>query len=170
MIDLDQIIIKLTGNAEAMDALMHTVTEEQANWSLDASTWSMKQVIEHLYNEERIDFRRHLQEVLSNPPLTWGSLPGGKVPINDHQQGFEDFLTERHKSLQWLHSLGSVDWNSAFPTAHQPEGNTVKLNAGDVLVSWVAHDYLHLRQMIELVYAWQVKQAAPYSVDYGGEW
>jgi hypothetical protein len=44
------------------------------------------------------------------------------------------------------------------------------LSAGDVLVSWVAHDFLHIRQLNEVLYAWNEKQASPYSVQYAGGW
>ena len=44
------------------------------------------------------------------------------------------------------------------------------LSAGDMLVSWVEHDILHLRQMVELMHGWNVKRASPYSVQYAGGW
>jgi hypothetical protein len=34
----------------------------------------------------------------------------------------------------------------------------------------VAHDFLHIRQMNELQYAWNETQAAPYAVQYAGGW
>jgi len=38
------------------------------------------------------------------------------------------------------------------------------------MAAWVAHDLLHLRQLVELHYAWTVAKAAPYSLQYAGEW
>jgi hypothetical protein len=39
-----------------------------------------------------------------------------------------------------------------------------------MLVSWVEHDVLHLRQMVELLHAWNVHQAPPYALEYAGGW
>ena len=43
------------------------------------------------------------------------------------------------------------------------------MTAGALLVSWQAHDCLHLRQLSELLYAHAALQAAPLSVAYAGE-
>ena len=45
---------------------------------------------------------------------------------------------------------------------------TITLRAGDLLVSWVDHDWAHLRQMIGLLHAWLEDETAPYSTMYGG--
>ncbi len=44
------------------------------------------------------------------------------------------------------------------------------MTAGDLLAAWVAHDVLHLRQLVELRYAYLVEEAQPNSVGYAGEW
>jgi len=71
--------------------------------------------------------------------------------------------------MAWLKGLRSPDWEVSSRAVFGPE-EVLTLKAGDVLVSWAAHDLLHLRQMIELLYAWNEQQAAPYSVRYGGGW
>ena len=42
--------------------------------------------------------------------------------------------------------------------------------AGQMLHCWLAHDMLHLRQMVELHYAFIAESAAPGSIDYAGDW
>ncbi len=54
------------------------------------------------------------------------------------------FKTEREKSLAWLTELEPPNWDS---TVSMPWGS---LTAGDMLASWLAHDILHLRQLVEL--------------------
>jgi uncharacterized damage-inducible protein DinB len=163
MIDIKEIVRQLTGNAEAMRALVQTISDEQAGWKPNPETWSMKEVMEHVYNEERIDFRKHLKEMLSDPPLPWGEFRREEyVSVEGCRQALEGFLIEREASVDWLMALESTDWDVASKTPFGP--------TGDVLVSWVAHDFLHLRQMIELLYAWNEKQASPYSVRYAGGW
>jgi hypothetical protein len=60
MLNLQEIIRQLTGNAVAIRALAQTFADEQAQWKPSPETWSLKEVLEHLDNEERGDFRRHL--------------------------------------------------------------------------------------------------------------
>ena len=44
------------------------------------------------------------------------------------------------------------------------------LSAGDLLASWVAHDFLHLRQLARLQFQYASLLAEPYSTRYAGEW
>ena len=66
--------------------------------------------------------------------------------------------------------LEGADWDVALTASFGPNNEQVTLRAGDVLVSWVAHDHLHLRQFNELLFAWNQHQAQPYQVDYAGGW
>jgi hypothetical protein len=50
---------------------------------------------------------------------------------------------------------------------HPIAGN---FRAGDMLAAWVAHDILHLRQLIELKYFLLEDEIRPYSARYAGEW
>ncbi len=127
--------------------------------------------MEHLYNEERIDFRKHLQEMFSDPPQPWGEYHRTEyLTVESCREALEGFLDERKASLAWLRSLESPAWEVTSQTPFGPPGEVLVLSAGDVLVSWVAHDFLHIRQMNELLYAWNSHQASPYSVEYGGQW
>jgi hypothetical protein len=171
MIDIEKITHQMTSNKQAMHHLIESISAEQAQWKPDPETWSLQETMEHLYNEERIDFRKHLKEMFSEPPQPWGkSNPADYVKIESCRQALEGFLTEREASIAWLKSLKSPDWDAASKASFGPENEVLILSAGDVLVSWVAHDFLHLRQVNELLYAWNEKQAAPYSVQYAGGW
>ena len=171
MINLDEIIRQLTSNAEAIRSLAQSISAEQAQWKPNPETWSMKEVMEHVYNEERIDFRKHLKEMLSDPPQPWGKFRHEEyVPVEGCRQALERFSSEREASIAWLETLESPDWDIQISAPFGPLSETITLSAGDVLVSWVDHDFLHLRQMIRLLHAWHEKQASPYSVQYAGGW
>jgi hypothetical protein len=86
------------------------------------------------------------------------------------RQALLGFLKEREDSLAWLKALEAPDWDMKAQATFTPDNVPFTLSAGDVLVSWVEHDFLHIRQMNELLYAWTEKQAAPYSVQYAGGW
>jgi hypothetical protein len=169
MIDIADVKRKLSANAQAMRALVEGISDEQAEWKPDEATWSMKQVMAHLYNEERMDFRKHLQELLSDPPQPWDSIPMPWTPVISCRQALVDFLVEREASLAWLNGLGPEDWDTSQQVHFGPD-EVLSMSAGEVLHSWPEHDILHLRQMIELHHAWNEKQAAPYLLRYAGGW
>jgi hypothetical protein len=169
MLNIQEIADQLAVNAEAIRALVQAIPDAQARWQPDPETWSIAQVMEHLYNEERIDFRQHLQEMLNDPPQPWGAFQDAYVPVKSCRQALEAFLSEREASIAWLEALPSPDWDITSQATFVDE--TITLSAGDILVSWVDHDLAHLRQMIKLLHAWHERQAAPYSVQYaGGRW
>jgi ethanolamine utilization protein EutQ (cupin superfamily) len=171
MIDQKDIIRQLAANAAAVRSLLQTISDEQAEWKPNAETWCMKEVMEHVYNEERIDFRKHLKEMFSNPPQPWGEFRREDwVTVQSCRQALEGFLEEREASLAWLAALEMADWNLESRVTFGPENEVLVLHAGDVFASWAAHDYLHIRQMNELLFAWNEQQALPYAVQYAGGW
>jgi hypothetical protein len=165
MIVISEIIHQLDINAEAIRALVQTASEEQGSWKPDPETWSLHEVMIHLYNEERLDFRKHIKDILSDPPQPWSFNQAEVISLANCRETLDGFSSEREASIAWLKTLQAPDWDIRTPTPWD-----ITLSAGDVLVSWVEHDFLHLRQIIELLYAWNAKQAEPYSVQYAGEW
>lgn len=166
MIDMNEVVRQMSANAEAIQVLLQTEPESQAQWKPDPETWSLKEVMAHIYNEERIDFRKHLKEMLNVPSQPWEAFREDEiVPVESARQALEGFMTEREASITWLRTLEAVDWDTV---TQAPWGRPI--SAGDVLVSWVEHDFLHMRQIIEVLHAINVQQAAPYSVQYAGGW
>jgi hypothetical protein len=86
-----------------------------------------------------------------------------------NERGLEEFLQnylqERKASLDWLRNLSAPDWEASLPA---PWGG--RISAGDIFAAWVAHDLLHMRQLVELHRAYVVHLVAPYQVDYAGPW
>ena len=171
MINKEEIIRQLTCNVEAIRALLQTVSEEQARWQPKPETWSLFEVMGHVYNEERIDFKKHLKEMLNDPSKPWGEFHRDDlISVENCHQALQGFIIERESSLIWLKSLESPDWGIKSQAPFGPSDIPIVLSAGDVLVSWIEHDYLHIRQINELLHAWNLKQSSPYSVDYAGGW
>jgi hypothetical protein len=67
--------------------------------------------------------------------------------------------------LNWLAGLQNPDWERR--QKHPVAGF---LRAGDMLAAWVAHDVLHLRQLVELKWALTGQMVRPYAVAYAGDW
>jgi uncharacterized damage-inducible protein DinB len=164
MIDLPEIIRQLASQGEAIRVLAQVFTEEQAAWKPDADTWSLKDVMQHMYNEERLDFRRHLKGMFGEP-----QPPDQRLAVETARQGLEGLLAERQASIAWLSALRSPDWDITKELRFGPN-DTLTISAGEMLLSWVEHDILHLRQIVELMHACNERQASPNSVMYAGGW
>lgn len=171
MIQIDDVVRRLGANAAAIRSMLETIPPAQAQWKPDAETWSLLEVMEHIYNEERIDFRQHLQEIFSEPQKPWGRFdPAAYVALTDLAQGLQAFLTERETSLAYVRSLEGADWERTITARFGPEDEPFVLRAGDVLLSWVEHDILHMRQLVEMLHAWNEHDAPPYELQYAGGW
>lgn len=163
--NLDAARAQLAANAEAVAALVRPVDGDGSRWKPSPEAWSILEVVCHLADEERDDFRTRVALTLQDPTLPWPPIdPGGWVTARDYAardlgDALADFLAERERSLAWLGGLAGsgVDraadrlvgpaWNNA---ARHPAGFTIR--AGDLMASWLAHDLLHVRQIVELRY------------------
>jgi len=83
----------------------------------------MTEVMEHIYNEERLDFRKHLRAMFGYPPL-----PSERISVVDCREALEGFLSEREASIAWLATLGSPDWEATITLTFGP-GEQLTLNA-----------------------------------------
>ena len=169
--DFSALIQQLAADAGRVRELAGGISEEQARWKPAPDSWSILEVVNHLYDEEREDFRVRLEYILQKPGEPWPPIAPQDWVVSrgynarDLTASLEAYLEERHKSLDWLKALGEVDWEKS-ETA--PWGGVLK--AGDLFSAWVAHDIHHLRQLTELHFAWTKRLAEPYSVGYAGDW
>ena len=170
MLDLNQIIERMRANAAAIAALARDLSDAQARWKPAVDAWSLLEVVNHLYDEEREDFRTRIDYVLHRPGEQAPPIdPEGWVierayNMRDPRESLQAFLRERDASLEWLRGLHDPNWDAEY---RAPWG---VLRAGDLLLAWLAHDHLHVRQLNELHYTYLSQQAAPYSVEYAGDW
>ncbi len=168
--DIQTACLYLKDQALAIEDLTKDLTTDQVRWKPDEESWSVLEVLNHLLDEEVLDFRRHLEHILETPEEPWPEIdPKGWVTEKRYnerelQSTLASFRAEREKSIDWLKTLGQPDWDAAVP---MPWG---ELTAGDMLASWLAHDLLHLRQLIELRFALTRLYSEPFSVEYAGEW
>jgi hypothetical protein len=168
--DLEYFANQMTSQAGIIHSLTLSATEEQARWKPDPQAWSILQVINHLYDEERLDFRVRLDIILHHPAQPWPPInPQGWVAERlynqrDLAQSVDDFLQERRKSLAWLRGLDAPDWQASVTS---PFGT---FSAGDIFAAWIAHDLLHLRQLVELHWAYTCQAVQPFRVNYAGDW
>jgi hypothetical protein len=117
--ELDFFLTQMSTHAGAISSLTLGIPAEKARWKPDPEKWSILEVINHLYDEERLDFRLRLDIILYHPNQSWPPInPQGWVTERaynerDLVQSVDDFLKERQKSLAWLKGLENPDWNAS---------------------------------------------------------
>lgn len=161
---------ELTNSTETIRSLLAGITQEEVQFKPTPETWSQLEVICHLYDEEREDFRARLDSILHRPDEEFHVInPQGWIiernyNAQDFEQTKENFFAERKKSLEWLNGLSTKDWN----ITHTDKYGSV--TAGGMFSCWVAHDNLHIRQLVELRRARIEMITKPYPIEYAGDW
>jgi hypothetical protein len=167
---LDVVRRELAQGAETITSLVVGVSPEDARVRPAPEAWSILEVVCHLHDEEREDFRPRLDLVLHRPAEAWARIdPAAWVTEREYNtrdlaRMLQAFLAERERSLAWLGSLSAPDWSREYRAPFGP------ITAGDLLASWAAHDLLHTRQLLELRRARLVALTAPYRTQYAGDW
>jgi hypothetical protein len=168
--EFEQILEELKRNKTVFRELLSVLTKNQYLWRPSREKWCLLEIICHLYDEEREDFRARTKHVLENPELPLPPInPVGwvlerKYIEQDFVEKLEGFLIERENSLNWLNSLENSNWDNFYK--HPLFG---KMTAGMFLANWVAHDYIHIRQIIRLKYAYLEKKSGE-NITYAGDW
>lgn len=161
---------EFTNSTEMLRALLTGVGGEEARAKPSKGSWSILEVTCHLYDEEREDFREHLDFILHRQHEQWHPI-ATQAWVKERKYNEQDFgkmktkfFRERAKSLAWLKSLKNADWNTNYKSKYG------SMRAGDMFASWVAHDNLHIRQLAELR-RWHIeRKTKPYMIRYAGEW
>ena len=161
---------ELANSTEMIRAMIAGVEQEQAQVKLDAKSWSILEVVCHLYDEEREDFREHLDFILHRQNDEYHVIdPQGWVTERKYnQQDFNDarekFFAERQISLAWLKTIAISDWDTTYTSEYG------SVTAGEMLSCWIAHDNLHIRQLVELRRTRVETITKPYPIEYAGDW
>jgi hypothetical protein len=167
---LDVLRRELAQGAETIQGLVAGVSAAEARVRPAPDAWSMLEVVAHLLDEEREDFRPRLDVVLHRPDESWPRIdPPGWVTArgyNERELGatVSEFLTERERSVAWLAGLTAPEWSRTYQASFGP------ITAGDLAASWAAHDLLHTRQLLELRRARLLALVAPHRTEYAGDW
>lgn len=167
---MKSIIKQLQNNRLVFEDILKNENEALILWKQAPEKWCLLEIVCHLNDEECHDFRFRAQWVLEKPNQTPPPIdPVGWVTnhdyINrDYRTMLNTFLSERDKSIIWLKSLKNVNWDNAFE--HSKLG---RLTARHFLVNWLAHDYLHIKQILKLKYDY-LQNTSRENLDYAGIW
>jgi len=167
--ELAKVIDHFECNSKAIAALLGNISDEQARWKPEGK-WSILEIVNHLYDEERDDFKLRLTLIIEDPraawppidPQTW--ITERKYNERDLAESVQRFLKERKDSILWLKSLHNVPWSNS---KEHPTAGT--MTASRLLYSWLAHDYLHIKQITIMLFNYLQKDVSPISLNYAGE-
>lgn len=166
-----QIIIKkLKDNLNTYISLLSDTSEDEYLFRPAEGKWCLLEIVCHLYDEEQSDFRARVKHALENtegdPPKIdpQGWVKSKNYIERDYFETLEKFLDERRKSVEWLNSPEDPQWKNEY--IHPNFGG---MSAEFFLSNWLAHDYLHFRQIIYIKYNY-LKQKGGQDLIYAGEW
>lgn len=168
--DFHTLFRELQNSTEMIRASLLGISQEDAHVKPTLESWSILEVVCHLYDVEREDFREHLDFILHRQneeyhaidPQAW--ISERKYNEQSFAEMQEKFFAERRKSLEWLQTLSNSDWDTTYTSEYG------SVSAGEMLSCWVAHDNLHLRQFVELRRARIETITQPYPIEYAGDW
>ena len=160
----------LAKNKKVFKELLSEVTEVEYLWKQTPEKWCLLEIICHLYDEEREDFYKRTKHLLETPtkpftpfdPMQW--VQEREYLRQDYTRKLEAFLILRQQSVEWLLALEAPQWHNAIK--HPKFG---LMTAGMFLSNWLAHDYLHLRQIVRLKYDF-LQHHTQYNLSYAGTW
>ena len=167
----DLLIGRLAVFALSLRQLLVELDPQDARWRPPDGGWSVLEIICHLADEEREDFRGRLEYVLGGSKGELRSIdPEGWIASRgynemDFGRCLERFCVERRLTVSWLRSLKHPDWQASIE--HPKLGI---ISAGDLLASLAAHDALHMRQISSRFHSLALRDAPGFSVSYAGSW
>lgn len=169
MMDHQNIIDRLMHNQPIIENIVINVPAEEARWKPSDTEWSLLEIICHMVDEEKDDFRTRLKLALENPEAVFPPIDpeGWAIARNyndkDWHKTIAEFFEERKQSVSWLQNLVSANWKSAG--MHPKMG---PMFAEMILANWLAHDLIHIRQMITVTWAHLADAVKPVTLDYAG--
>lgn len=167
---MDFVVEQLSKNKLIFKELFKDESEELYLWKQTPEKWCLLEILCHLYDEECEDFRFRTKWVLERPnetpppfnPIDW--VTERNYIQQDYTVMLDKFLNERDESIKWLKSLKNPKWDNYY--VHPKAGH---LTAKHYLDNWLAHDYLHMRQIIKLKFDY-LNHHSGERLDYAGIW
>lgn len=164
------IIKKLANNQGVFQHLLTGLSKTEVLWRLYPTHWCLLEILCHLHDNEHEDFKVRVQSVLENPttpfisiePFLWVKERG--YITQNFDEKLSAFLQKRSDSIKWLESLEQPSWDNTYH--HETYG---PLTARNLLVNWLAHDTLHIRQITRINYLY-LKEYSGENLSYAGVW
>ena len=166
----NKVIDELERNKNLFKSLLSNIEVKEQLWKPKVENWCLLEVVCHLLDEEKEDFRARVKHTLESPDLPMLSInPSAWVEERRYiQQNFSNtldyFLQEREQSIAWLRSLENPNWDNFY--VHEKFG---EMTAKMFLSNWLAHDYLHIKQILKIKFNY-LKSISDEPLSYAGDW
>ena len=165
------IIGNLEKNQTTFHGLLSDIQESEYLFRPAAGKWCLLEIVCHMYEEEIYDFGARVKHTLEKAvgdlqkidPEGWVKSKG-YVDWN-YNETLDNFLNERKRSVKWLRSLKDPEWKNEY--VHPKFGG---MSAEFFLTNWLAHDYLHFRQITFTKYNYLKQISGGIDIQYAGEW
>lgn len=160
----------MAANQTVFEKLFMHLSEEELIWRPYPTHWCLLEILCHLHDNEHEDFKVRVQSVLENPstpfiPIEPALWVKERAYIDQHfDKKLTAFLQKRSDSIQWLERLEQPKWENTY--LHETYG---ELTARNLLVNWLAHDNLHIRQITRIKYLY-LKEYSGEDLTYAGNW
>lgn len=161
---------ELVASSEMIRTLLAGISQAEAQVKPSPESWSILEVTCHLYDLECEDFREHLDFILHRQQEEYHAIDPQRWVIDRkyNEQNFvemqDKFFAERGKSLNRLQQISGSDWDTTYTSDYG------SVSAGEMFASWIAHDNLHIRQLVELRRLRIENITKPYPIEYAGDW
>ncbi len=161
---------QLACHGDVFRSLLSGLSPAEFRWKPSPEKWCALEVICHLHDEEREDFRARLMLVLGSPEVPWPKIDPAawvrerKYVEQDFNTVLDQFLKARSRPVAWLRELRDPPWRNAYM---HPKVGPVSCEL--LLTNWVAHDLHHIRQLVNLRYAYLAANTKV-PLDYAGTW
>src|SRR5829696_8092605 len=87
---------ELANSTEMIRALLVDLTPEEAKIKPNSASWSILEVVCHLYDEEREDFREHVDFILHRQNEEWHSI-APQAWVTDRKYNEQNFVEMQEK-------------------------------------------------------------------------
>jgi len=168
---IDALLQRMQHFPAALQYLLGGLSPQDSRWRPAPDAWSIVEIVCHLADEEHEDFRTRVRLTLEDPTADWPALdPQSAVTTRNYQdrdlgESLGRLADARRESCHWLRSLLTPAWDRKHE--HPDLG---PLRAGDLMLSWAAHDALHLRQLAQRLFQLAQRNVPGYSTTYAGKW
>ena len=152
-----------------IQSLVRAVDIESMRARETEGRWSPLEILVHLLDEEREDFRPRAQAAAAGRRIDTKIDPVGWVTqraynTKDPLHVCQEFERERAQSCVWLRELDLEFLDAALE--HPQLG---RMRCGDFVAAWRVHDLLHLRQLSTALTVISARQLAAWRLDYAGQ-
>jgi len=166
--EVDYLIDQLKANGQIFQSIFQGLTSEQYNWKpQEIKIWSLKEILCHLHDEERLDFKPRIQSVIEQripapiDPESWVQ----EYADRSYEASLIALLDEREDSINFVKRITTEEWKMSFQIPDTDINRTSRF----YLDNWLTHDLLHIRQATKVRYLYTSSKSIN-EVAYAGKW